>query len=155
MREGLDLPEVSLVAIIDADKEGFLRSTTSLIQTIGRAARNASGKVIMYADRITPSMAKAIDETNRRREKQMAYNAEHGIVPKTIVKSVRDVLEISSDVSAAPKNKDGVKMTEKERRREIERLEQVMAKAAKMLEFEYAAVLRDRLIELRGEKSKK
>ncbi len=155
LREGLDLPEVSLVAIIDADKEGFLRSTTSLIQTIGRAARNASGKVIMYADKITPSMANAIDETNRRREKQLAYNAEHGIVPKTIVKSVRDVIEISSDVSDAPKKKDGVKMTEKERRKEIERLEQAMAKAAKMLEFEYAAVLRDRLIELRGESSKK
>ena len=155
LREGLDLPEVSLVAIIDADKEGFLRSTTSLIQTIGRAARNASGKVIMYADKITPSMAKAIDETNRRREKQLAYNAEHGIIPKTIVKSVRDVIEISSDVSDAPKKKDGVKMTEKERRKEIERLEQAMAKAAKMLEFEYAAVLRDRLIELRGEASKK
>ena len=143
-----------MVAIIDADKEGFLRSTTSLIQTIGRAARNASGKVIMYADRITPSMAQAIDETNRRREKQMAYNNAHNITPKTIVKGVRDVLEISSDVSSAPKKKDGVKMTEKERRREIERLEQAMAKAAKMLEFEYAAVLRDRLIELRGEKGK-
>ncbi|MBQ3009740.1 MAG: excinuclease ABC subunit UvrB, partial [Oscillospiraceae bacterium] len=155
LREGLVLPEVSLVAIIDADKEGFLRSTTSLIQTIGRAARNASGKVIMYADRITPSMAQAIDETNRRREKQMAYNKEHGIVPKTIVKGVRDVLEISSEVSDAPRKKDGVKMTEKERRKEIERLEQAMAKAAKMLEFEYAAVLRDRLIELRGEKGKK
>ena len=154
LREGLDLPEVSLVAIIDADKEGFLRSTTSLIQTIGRAARNASGKVIMYADRITPSMAQAIDETNRRREKQMAYNNAHNITPKTIVKGVRDVLEISSDVSSVPKKKDGVKMTEKERRREIERLEQAMAKAAKMLEFEYAAVLRDRLIELRGEKGK-
>ena len=100
-------------------------------------------------------MAKAIDETNRRREKQLAYNAEHGIIPKTIVKSVRDVIEISSDVSDAPKKKDGVKMTEKERRKEIERLEQAMAKAAKMLEFEYAAVLRDRLIELRGEASKK
>ncbi len=156
LREGLDLPEVSLVAIIDADKEGFLRSTTSLIQTIGRAARNASGKVIMYADRVTPSMAQAIEETERRREKQMAYNAAHGIVPKTIVKSVRDVLEISSDVSAdAPKNAKGVKMTEKERKAEIARLEAAMAKAAKMLEFEYAAVLRDRLIELRGEQSKK
>jgi len=155
LREGLDLPEVSLVAILDADKEGFLRSTTSLIQTIGRAARNAAGKVIMYADRITPSMAQAIDETNRRREIQISYNKEHGIVPKTITKSVRDVLEISSDVSDTPKRKDGVKMTEKERRKEIERLEQAMAKAAKMLEFEYAAVLRDRLIELRGEKGKK
>ena len=157
LREGLDLPEVSLVAIIDADKEGFLRSTTSLIQTIGRAARNASGKVIMYADRITPSMAQAIEETNRRREKQMAYNTAHGITPQTIIKSVRDVLEISSDVSADTKKRKqntDVKMTEAERKKEIARLEQAMAKAAKMLEFEYAAVLRDRLIELRGEKSK-
>ncbi len=152
LREGLDIPEVSLVAIIDADKEGFLRSTTSLIQTIGRAARNANGTVIMYADRITPSMQAAIDETNRRREKQQAFNTDHGIVPQTIVKSVRDVLEISQDADTAPKRKDGVKLTAKERRKEIERLEQAMAKASKMLEFEYAAVLRDRIIELRGEK---
>ena len=151
LREGLDLPEVSLVAIIDADKEGFLRSTTSLIQTIGRAARNANGKVIMYADRITAAMAQAIDETERRREKQMAYNAEHGIVPKTIVKSVRDIIEISSEVDAVPNLKSKKKMTEKERKKEIQRLEQAMEKAAKMLEFEYAAALRDRLIELRGE----
>ncbi len=153
LREGLDLPEVSLVAIIDADKEGFLRSTTSLIQTIGRAARNAEGTVIMYADHITPSMRAAIDETERRREKQQAYNAEHGIIPQTIVKSVRDVLEISSEASDSRKRADGVKMTEKERLKEIARLEQAMAKASKMLEFEYAAVLRDRIIELRGEKS--
>lgn len=155
LREGLDLPEVSLVAIIDADKEGFLRSTTSLIQTIGRAARNASGTVIMYADRITPSMRAAIDETNRRRDKQQAYNEAHGIIPQTIIKGVRDVLEISTDAEASPSRADGVKMTEKERRREIERLEQAMAKASKMLEFEYAAVLRDRIIELRGETGKK
>ena len=147
------MPEVSLVAIIDADKEGFLRSTTSLIQTIGRAARNAEGTVIMYADHITPSMRAAIDETERRREKQQAYNAEHGIIPQTIVKSVRDVLEISSEASDSRKRADGVKMTEKERLKEIARLEQAMAKASKMLEFEYAAVLRDRIIELRGEKS--
>lgn len=153
LREGLDLPEVSLVAIIDADKEGFLRSTTSLIQTIGRAARNAEGTVIMYADHITPSMRAAIDETERRREKQQAYNAEHGIIPQTIVKSVRDVLEISSEANDSRKRADGVKMTEKERLKEIARLEQAMAKASKMLEFEYAAVLRDRIIELRGEKS--
>lgn len=155
LREGLDLPEVSLVAILDADKEGFLRSTTSLIQTIGRAARNANGTVIMYADQITPSMQAAIDETNRRREKQKAYNEAHGIVPKTIIKSVRDVLELTQDVTDTPKRADGVKMTEKERQREIQRLEQAMAKASKMLEFEYAAVLRDRIIELRGETSKK
>ena len=152
LREGLDLPEVSLVAILDADKEGFLRSTTSLIQTVGRAARNANGKVIMYADRITPSMAQTIDETQRRREKQTAYNTEHGITPKTIVKKVRDVLEISSDVADAPVARKGGKMTAAERKKEIKRLEQAMEKAAKMLEFEYAAVLRDRLIELRGEK---
>lgn len=155
LREGLDLPEVSLVAIIDADKEGFLRSTTSLIQTIGRAARNAEGTVIMYADTITPSMRAAMDETERRREKQEAYNKEHGIVPKTIVKSVRDVLELAVDTGSTHKRKDGVKMTEKERQAEIARLESAMAKASKMLEFEYAAVLRDRIIELRGEKGTK
>ena len=156
LREGLDLPEVSLVAILDADKEGFLRSTTSLIQTIGRAARNASGTVIMYADQITPSMRAAIDETNRRREKQDAYNQAHGIVPRTIIKSVRDVLELTADdEDNGPRRSDGVKMTEKEKQKEIARLEQAMAKASKMLEFEYAAVLRDRIIELRGEKTKK
>ena len=150
LREGLDLPEVSLVAILDADKEGFLRSETSLIQTIGRAARNAEGTVIMYADKETAAMHAAIMETNRRRAKQAAYNAAHGIVPKTIVKGVRELLEISGDV-AAPKRADGVKMTEAERRAEITRLEAQMKKAAEMLEYEYAAVLRDRLIELRGQ----
>ncbi len=152
LREGLDLPEVSLIAILDADKEGFLRSETSLIQTIGRAARNAGGTVIMYGDRITPSMRAAIDETERRREIQQRYNAEHGIVPKTIVKNVRELLEISGP---AVEKKGGVKMTDHERRQEIERLEKEMKKAAKMLEYEYAAVLRDRLIELRGEESRK
>ena len=150
LREGLDLPEVSLVAILDADKEGFLRSETSLMQTIGRAARNAEGTVIMYADQETAAMHAAILETNRRRAKQAAYNQAHGIVPKTIVKSVRELLEISSDVEA-PKRADGVKMTEAERRAEIARLEAQMKKAAEMLEYEYAAVLRDRLIELRGQ----
>ena len=150
LREGLDLPEVSLVAILDADKEGFLRSETSLIQTIGRAARNAEGTVIMYADKETAAMHAAIMETNRRRAKQAAYNAAHGIVPKTIVKGVRELLEISGDVEA-PKRADGVKMTEAERRAEIARLEAQMKKAAEMLEYEYAAVLRDRLIELRGQ----
>ncbi len=149
LREGLDLPEVSLIAILDADKEGFLRSEVSLIQTIGRAARNAGGTVIMYADSITGAMRSAIDETERRREIQSRYNEEHGIVPRTIRKSVRELLEISGP---AVQNKGGVKMTEKERKAEIERLEKEMKKAAKMLEYEYAAVLRDRLIELRGTK---
>ena len=149
LREGLDLPEVSLVAILDADKEGFLRSETSLIQTIGRAARNAEGTVIMYADNITDSMTKAIRETNRRREIQMAYNEEHGIVPTTIIKSVRDLIEISS-TTPERKGRNGVKMTRAEKEKEIIRLEKQMKEAAKMMEFEYAAILRDRIIELRG-----
>ena len=153
LREGLDLPEVSLVAILDADKEGFLRSETSLIQTIGRAARNADGFVIMYADEITPSMRAAIDETERRRSIQDAYNQEHGIVPKTIIKGVREILEISKtaeeDTLRAHKKR---KLTEQERAAEIAKLEKEMREASKMLEFEYAAVLRDRIIELRGEK---
>ncbi len=151
LREGLDLPEVSLVAILDADKEGFLRSETSLIQTIGRAARNADGLVIMYADTLTRSMRLAIDETERRRAKQAKYNAEHGIVPKTIIKSVRDMIEISSDASSATHRKDGVKMTRGERKALIAELEKQMKAAAKMLEFELAAELRDRIIRLRGE----
>ena len=153
LREGLDLPEVSLVAILDADKEGFLRSETSLIQTIGRAARNADGLVIMYADEITPSMRAAIDETERRRSIQDAYNQEHGIVPKTIIKGVREILEISKtaeeDTLRAHKKR---KLTEQERAAEIAKLEQEMKEASKLLEFEYAAVLRDRIIELRGGK---
>ena len=153
LREGLDLPEVSLVAILDADKEGFLRSETSLIQTIGRAARNADGLVIMYADEITPSMRAAIDETERRRSIQDTYNQEHGIVPKTIIKGVREILEISKtaeeDTLQAHKKR---KLTEQERAAEIAKLEKEMREASKMLEFEYAAVLRDRIIELRGEK---
>ena len=151
LREGLDMPEVSLVAILDADKEGFLRSETSLIQTIGRAARNAGGKVIMYADTITPSMRTAIDETERRRSLQRAFNEEHGIVPKTIVKPVHDILEISEPEETGRK-KHRRKLTDKERAAEIEKLEKQMKEASKMLEFEYAAVLRDRIIELRGEK---
>lgn len=151
LREGLDLPEVSLVAILDADKEGFLRSETSLIQTIGRAARNADGLVIMYADTVTRSMRLAIDETERRRAKQAKYNAERGIVPKTIIKSVRDMIEISSDASSATHRKDGVKMTRGERKALIAELEKQMKAAAKMLEFELAAELRDRIIRLRGE----
>ncbi|MEG0778381.1 MAG: excinuclease ABC subunit UvrB, partial [Oscillospiraceae bacterium] len=152
LREGLDLPEVSLVAILDADKEGFLRSETSLIQTTGRAARNAEGLVIMYADNITRSMSAAIYETERRREKQTAYNEAHGITPKTIVKSVRGLLEISGTAEDEERNDGGVKMTASEKRAAIEKLEKQMKDAAKMLEFEYAAQLRDRLIKLRGEK---
>ena len=149
LREGLDLPEVSLVAILDADKEGFLRSETSLIQTIGRAARNADGKVIMYADNITPSMAAAIRETERRRDIQDAYNRANGIVPKTVIKSVRDLIEISSP-TAERKGRNGVKMTKAEKEKEIARLEKQMKEAARMMEYEYAAALRDQIIELRG-----
>ena len=149
LREGLDLPEVSLVAILDADKEGFLRSVTSLIQTIGRAARNDRGKVIMYADTVTDSMAEAIRETQRRRRKQDEYNRLHGIVPKTVIKSVRDLIEISSDVGKTV-GADGVKMTKKERLDAIAKLEKEMKKASRMLEYEYAAVLRDRIIALRA-----
>ena len=152
LREGLDIPEVGLVAILDADKEGFLRSETSLIQTVGRAARNAESKVIMYADTVTPSMRACIQETERRRGIQKAYNEAHGIVPKTIVKSVRDLIEISSDTATAVTKANGVRMTERERRELIEQLETKMKKAAKMLEYEIAAQLRDEIIRLRGEK---
>ena len=149
LREGLDLPEVSLVAILDADKEGFLRSETSLLQTMGRAARNAEGKVIMYADTVTPSMRAAMDETARRRELQDAYNKAHGIVPKTVIKSVRDLIEISSP-TAERKSRTGIKMTKAEKEKEIARLEKQMKEAARMMEYELAAVLRDQIIELRG-----
>ena len=149
LREGLDLPEVSLIAILDADKEGFLRSETSLIQTMGRAARNADGKVIMYADTVTPSMRVAMDETARRREIQDKFNKDHGIVPKTVIKSVRDLIEISSP-TAERKGRNGVKMTKAEKEKEIARLEKQMKEAAKMMEYEYAAVLRDQIVELRG-----
>ena len=154
LREGLDLPEVSLIAILDADKEGFLRSETSLIQTIGRAARNAGGRVILYADKITPAMRAAMDETARRRKIQDDYNKAHGIVPKTIVKSVRDLIEISASPEPAARGKSGVKLTRQERDREIEKLEKKMKEAAKMMEYEYAAVLRDEIIRLRGENTK-
>jgi excinuclease ABC subunit B len=153
LREGLDLPEVSLVAVLDADKEGFLRSETSLIQTIGRAARNAGGLVILYADAITPSMRAAMDETERRRTIQDAFNKEHGIVPKTIIKGVREVLEISAAAEdETVRTQQNRKLSQQERDAEITRLEKEMKEASKMLEFEYAAVLRDRIIELRGEK---
>lgn len=148
LREGLDIPEVSLVAILDADKEGFLRSETSLIQTIGRAARNANGKVIMYGDTVTNSMERAIKETLRRREKQEKYNKEHGIVPKTIKKDVREILEISS-----PKNdKPHRRMSRAEKEQMIKQLTAEMKAAAKILEFEHAAYLRDRINKLREDK---
>ena len=147
LREGLDIPEVSLVVILDADKEGFLRSETSLIQTIGRAARNAGGEVIMYADSVTPSMEHAIVETERRRKKQIAYNEEHGIVPRTIIKGVRDVIEITSKKDNSDKSIK--KMSKKEREAMIVRLTAEMKAAAKILEFEHAAYLRDRINKLR------
>ena len=151
LREGLDLPEVSLVAILDADKEGFLRSETSLIQTIGRAARNADGLVVMYADKMTPSMMAAIGETERRRRKQDAFNKEHGIIPKTVIKSVRDVIELSAaEEESEQLLRKKTQLSKKERDAAIEKLEKEMKEASKRLEFEYAAVLRDRIIELRG-----
>ena len=151
LREGLDIPEITLVAILDADKEGFVRSETSLIQTIGRAARNAEGHVIMYADTITDSMRAALDETQRRREVQMAYNEEHGITPKTIQKAVRDLISVSRKVAASElqMEKDPESMSEKELEKLIKELEKQMKKAAADLNFEAAAELRDKLIELK------
>ena len=154
LREGLDLPEVSMVAILDADKEGFLRSETSLIQTIGRAARNADGLVVLYADTVTPSMRNAIDETERRRAIQDAYNKEHGIIPQTIRKDIREVLEISKKEEDSARRRGKRKLSERERDEQIKKLEREMLEASKMLEFEYAAILRDRIIELRREDEK-
>ena len=151
LREGLDLPEVSLVAILDADKEGFLRSETSLVQTIGRAARNADGIVILYADSITPSMRRAMDETQRRREKQDAFNKAHGIVPKTVKKSVRELMVLSAEEKPDYNDKELSQMTKLQRMEAIAGLEKQMKEAAKMLEFEVAAALRDQIIKLRGE----
>ena len=148
LREGLDIPEVSLVAILDADKEGFLRSETSLIQTIGRAARNAEGQVIMYADSVTPSMERAITETQRRRDIQMKYNEEHGIIPKTIIKKVSDVIEITQHGEDGKREKAGKKLTKSERDHLINELTRQMKEAAKLLDFEQAAYLRDRIKEL-------
>ena len=151
LREGLDIPEITLVAILDADKEGFLRSETSLVQTIGRAARNVEGHVIMYADTITESMQKAMDETSRRREIQMKYNEEHGITPKTIQKSVRDLISISKKVAASEMKmeKDPESMSAKELEKLIADVTKQMKKAAAELNFEAAAELRDKLIELK------
>ena len=151
LREGLDLPEVSLVAILDADKEGFLRSESALIQTIGRAARNAGGQVIMYADVVTRSMESAIGETQRRRELQQAFNEKHGIIPKTIVKDIRDVIEISTKEDVEYKTQQKLKMSKQERMALIDKLTKQMKEAAKLLDFEHAAFLRDKIKELRGE----
>lgn len=149
LREGLDIPEVSLVCILDADKEGFLRSDTSLIQTVGRAARNADGEVIMYADSVTPSMERAIVETERRRAIQMKYNEEHGIVPKTIIKDVREILDISLKTDD---DKPYKQMSREEKAKLIARLTAEMRESAKMLEFEHAAFLRDKIEKLKGQK---
>ena len=152
LREGLDIPEVSLVCILDADKQGFLRSETSLIQTVGRAARNSGGQVIMYADEVTDAMEKCITETNRRRKKQMDYNTAHGIVPKTIIKDVRDVLEISSKTTVDEDTKMLRRMSRAERETMIVELTRQMKEAAKILEFEHAAYLRDKIERLRAGK---
>lgn len=151
LREGLDIPEITLVAILDADKEGFLRSETSLIQTIGRAARNAQGHVIMYADTVTDSMRQAMDETQRRREIQMAYNEEHGITPTTIQKSVRDLISISKKVAAEElrMEKDPESMSRKELEKLVKELDKQMRRAAADLNFEAAAELRDKMTELK------
>jgi excinuclease ABC subunit B len=151
LREGLDIPEVSLVAILDADKEGFLRSETSLVQTIGRAARNANGQVILYADSVTPSMERAIEETDRRRSIQQAYNEEHGIVPQTIHKDIRELLEISTKETVEKKTQKK-RMSAAEREAMIAKLTLEMKNAAKLLEFEHAAYLRDKIKALRDAK---
>ena len=154
LREGIDIPEVSLVVILDADKEGFLRSNRSLIQTIGRAARNDRGEVIMYADKITDSMRYAIDETQRRRDIQMAHNEKHGITPQTINKKIHDVISATVESDDTNENKQievPKKMTKKERQKTIENIEKEMKKAAKDLDFEKATELRDMLFELKSE----
>ena len=151
LREGLDIPEITLVAILDADKEGFLRSETSLIQTIGRAARNSEGHVIMYADTVTDSMKRAIDETNRRRKIQQAYNEEHGITPQTIRKAVRDLIAVSKAIAETEDQliKDPESMSRKELTKLVGKVEKQMRAAAADLNFEQAAELRDKLIELK------
>ena len=148
LREGLDIPEVSLVAILDADKEGFLRSETSLVQTIGRAARHERGEVIMYADSVTDSMERAITETERRRTIQDAYNKEHGVVPHSVKKDVRSVIEISKKEELP----GGRKISKKDKDRLIAEYTKQMKEAARLLEFEYAALMRDKIAKLKGEK---
>jgi excinuclease ABC subunit B len=151
LREGLDIPEITLVAILDADKEGFLRSETSLIQTVGRAARNSEGHVVMYADTVTQSMKAAIDETNRRRAAQQAYNEEHGITPTTIRKKVRDLIAISKDIAKTEEKfaKDPESMSQAELAKLVKEIEKQMRKAAADLNFEAAAQLRDQMLELK------
>ncbi|MBO4337573.1 MAG: UvrB/UvrC motif-containing protein, partial [Lachnospiraceae bacterium] len=151
LREGLDIPEISLVAILDADKEGFLRSHTSLIQTIGRAARNVDGHVIMYADNMTDSMKAAIDETSRRRKLQMEYNEKNGITPRSVKKDVRDLIAVTTKVDPEQMKieKDYESMDDNELRAEIEKIQKQMKKAAAELDFENAAVLRDQMTELK------
>nr|MBO2469484.1 excinuclease ABC subunit B [Bacillota bacterium] len=154
LREGLDIPEVSLVIILDADKEGFLRSETALIQTIGRAARNANGHVILYADRMTEAMRRAIAETERRRKKQIAYNKAHGITPQTVRKAVRDIIQATHAAEATADylpEKEYARMTKREKQALIQRLEKEMKEAARRLEFERAAELRDLLLELKAD----
>ena len=150
LREGLDIPEVSLVAILDADKRGFLRNETSLVQTIGRAARNAQGRVVMYADEISPAMQYAIDETARRREIQMKYNEEHGITPQTIKKSVREVIEATKAVEDEVVDKKPLEMTKKELKEFVKKLEKEMKKAAADLQFEKAAMIRDQVFQYKA-----
>ncbi|WP_179139400.1 helicase-related protein, partial [Lentilactobacillus parabuchneri] len=159
LREGIDVPEVSLVAILDADKEGFLRNERSLIQTIGRASRNEHGAVIMYADTVTDSMQAAIDETARRRAIQVKYNEEHGITPKTIVKPIRSLISVTKTSDDSGEKDDFVEsdfeqMSQKDQKQMLERLTEEMREAAKKLDFEQAATLRDTIIELKGEMSK-